>query len=279
MRSTITITLILCVASIATAQTVIPSSQDFYTHESYYANWQETSPDVWTFYPGGHYLENGYYGTRIYVGLRNTSGPGFNQPDKPNGSSWAPGYETANYENRAVFQFDISALSGPQTNGLLKLTQDGWGGGSYNNGYDRDYGNVVGEAYRMTKDISDQATANSNYAGASDPWATPNGDYDNSLSVAFDITQIRHNDPGLLVNNITYIDVLPLLNAAIANGDTTFGVILIAEDLFPLDDTDDEYVRFSSSETSKPAQLIIPEPATMGMLVLGGLALLRRRRR
>ncbi len=99
--------------------------------------------------------------------------------------------------------------------------------------------------------------------------------------MAFDITEKSYNNTNM--NPYDYIDVLAMLNAAIADGDSLLTVILIADqDGTPNDDSDDAYLQFRSSEVSNAnlrPMLIVPEPATMGMLALGGLALLRRRRR
>ena len=241
MRSTIAITLVLCVASFAAAQSII-AEQDMFTHESYYAgSWTDNGDGTWSpFFPTGHWL-NQNYGTGAYLSLRNSVGPGYNVLTNPYGSSWTEGMQSANYENRTIVQFDISGLVGTQTNGLLRLAQTGWGGNRNNwpNGMD----NAPGTAYRMTKAISDQATSSSYLAGASDPWSALNaeGDYTTADAVAFDITEKSYNNTNM--NPYDYIDVLAMLNAAIADGDSLLTVILIADqDGTPLVDGDDAYV-------------------------------------
>ncbi|KKK96561.1 hypothetical protein LCGC14_2661530 [marine sediment metagenome] len=294
MRSILAITLILCVASIASAQ--IYSNADTYTHESYWANWQHDGTQWNAVFPAGHWLENGYYGGKWYVRMRDSVGPGFNGtavynettkpglgPDYP-ASTWDSGYEYAPYENRPMFQFDISGLSGTQTTGVVRLFQGGYGSSGQPI--------ITGTAYALTREI-DETTTNSNHA-AGVHWTTSGGDYATANATTFSYAIIRRNldeqgdNDGTAAEEITfkgmayvYIDVLDMLNAAIAAGDSQFGVILIPNGNNDFDDSNDLMSDLQTRNTPwdddfKPL-LIVPEPATMGMLVLGGLALLRRR--
>ena len=293
MRSILAITLILFVVSIVLADTeaVIPSDGSGYLNDSSYAGWSHDGA-VWVArYPAGYFQENGTYGYSEAYNWQllayNSVGPGMNgtvyytDPNlAPNPlSTWVNPYD--NYEARAYITFDLTDVEAGGT-AILNLYQGGWASSS---------GTATGKIYRMDGADPVQYQQNWNYADRDNPennpagpnavaWDTPGGDWDPSVSVNYSVECLRWNAddfPGLSKVNI---DIAVLVDAAIAADDTTMTLIIIGDqDATILEDDDDIKVDFlSHSVTTRPPTISLPEPATMGLLAIGGLALLRRRR-
>lgn len=289
MRSILAITLVLAVASIALADTeeMIPCDASGYMNDSSWAGWSHDGSAWVARFPAGHWQEYGTYGYGSWQLLAyNSVGPGYNgtiyYPDPnlaPNPlSTWVNPYD--NYEARTYLTFDLTGVSAGGT-AILNLYQGGWASSS---------GTATGTIYRMDGADPVQDQQNWNYADRDHPlkdvgpnavpWTTPGGDYTTAQSVSYSINVVRWNADDFDGLKKVNIDVAALVDAAIAASDTTMTLVIIGDqDGTPYLDDDDIKVDFlSHTSTSKPPTLSLPEPATMGLLAIGGLALLRRRR-
>ena len=277
MRSIIAITLVLSVASIASAEIV--AHLDGYFHQSEYAAWSHDGTEWIPRSPVGTYTELRAYSTSTKLGLRDTFGPGYNleQPGDPNtapnpSSSWNTGYAYGDYNNNTYLSFDISSLETGDTT-VLRLQQ--WGIGSKGGPAQ------TGVVRRMTTDPQEDNSswARSDIANAVE-WTTWGGDVDTSVSVAYSIKPIYYSHVNYPAGTMVYIDVSTLCDAAIAAGDITNMTLLIEPDGDDdYDYSNDVLVYLTPVEnTGALPPALVPEPATMGLLAIGGLALLRRRR-
>ena len=294
MRSILAITLVLFVGSIALADTevVLQATQSGYMNDSSWAGWSHDGSAWVARFPAGHWQEYGTYGYNSWqLYSYNSVGPGYNgtiyytDPNlAPNPlSTWVNPYD--NYEARCYLTFDLTGVSAGGT-AILNLYQGGWASSS---------GTVTGTIYRMDGADPVQEQQNWNYADRDNPsnnpigpnavaWTTAGSDYTTAVGVAYSIDPVRWDADDYLGLAKVSIDIAALVDAAIGASDTTMSIVMIADqDGTPYLDDDDVKVDFLSTSAPQFGGLLgpslsLPEPATMGLLAIGGLALLRRRR-
>ena len=189
-----------------------------------------------------------------------------------NYGDYASGYAcrgtVGTYDDRIMLEFDIAALSGLDITSAQVWMRNRWTIGT----------NVPVDVARLTQawaegtgtgtPSGDGATYNT-YDGVN-TWTTAGGDYDAGSAIAASVTTAR---------TWFNIDITSLVQFWADNPTQNNGLIIVNTS-----GGDSNYFDINGSSEQEglhAAYLVVdsvPEPATMGLLAIGGLALLRRKR-
>ena len=167
---------------------------------------------------------------------------------------------------RALMKFNINWAAVPTTITAATLNIDTW---TVNTGYENLKLALVTEDFTGTSGNTDYFLKTS-----STMWATAGGSPETSTELSVTLTGSSSMD----------IDVLSLINKWKANQSSYFGLLLYD----PTQATDNNYSRVYATESPDPPAtdahrdptlVIVPEPVSLSLLVLGGVGVLLRRRR
>ncbi len=171
---------------------------------------------------------------------------------------------------RSIYQFDVSSLAVSADSATLDLYV------SDNSPDDAgEAGLIDAELYLVLKPVV-SGEMNWNEASSETDWDTPGGDFG---TAALAVTSV---DPGLLAED----DALSFSSAALAqavqDAADSDGILTLMLRTPALEDSSfaARSIVWTKGSTSGnvPQLTVVPEPASMSLLALGGLAMLRRRR-
>jgi len=264
---------VLVLAAVTRADTVLPVQADAYMLYSYYAGW--STPDggvTWdASYTEGEILGNNYGdSTRTTMNVLDSTAPGANgdtyaawsgYANHPV-STWYEDHMNGPYARRAIIQFNLTGITA-MGNAILALRT-------------QSVAIMDVDIYRGTQAFVETEVSWNAYAAGS-AWATPGGDYDGSKHASFTIPTTA---------DWVQVEVTDLVRDALTAGQPTATFLLLADnaDIVGTIYTRD-YTPGGGALGDYGATLTIgdpvPEPGTLMLLGAGGtliMSLLRRRR-